>query len=257
MSYSSIGPTSNSVFLRHIKKAILGYSSEVPTCRQDRHGLVNVSDVSRPSSPRLQSRWYSESNFPPQLPRNAYDLPPRWKIIGLVNAFFDRPGMLFPYTYKKCILDGLEHGKDASLHSVRRSWLCLLNTIMAFSTILGDSSRNSIETSFTEADAFLQRALKLLPDLAVETANFETCQFSRSPSHAKCSFTNDHSSASFASDDSMRTRFAPFISDLVSTEIGRTSCVSDWDTRPIAARRIQSPRARTSEKGLVYVFYFG
>lgn len=175
ISYLSLGPTSNSAFLRHIKQAILGYSSTLPPNRQGRPGVVNISDVSRPLSPRLQPHWRSDSDFSSRSPRNAYDLPPRWKINGLVNAFFARPGMLFPYIYKKWILCGLEHAQEAPLRSVRRSWLCLLNTIMAFSTILGDSSRDSIETSFTEAEAFLQRALQLLPDLAVETANFETC----------------------------------------------------------------------------------
>lgn len=175
ISYISVGPTSNSAFLRHIKQAILGYSSRLPPSRQGRPSVVNISDVSRPLSPRLQPHWMSDSGFSSRSPRNAYDLPPRWKINGLVNAFFARPGMLFPYIYKKWILDGLEHAQEAPLRSVRRSWLCLLNTIMAFSTILGDSSRDSIETSFTDAEAFLQRALQLLPDLAVETANFETC----------------------------------------------------------------------------------
>lgn len=174
-SYAFIGPTSNSAFLKHIKKAILGYSSNFPPNRQDRPDLVNISDVSRPSPPRLQSHWKFDSELPSRLSKNAYELPPRWKIIGLVNAFFARPGMLFPYIYKKWILDGLDHGQNAPLHGVRRSWLCLLNTIMAFSTILGDSTWISVESSFTEADAFLQRALQLLPDFAVETANFETC----------------------------------------------------------------------------------
>lgn len=169
------GPTSNSAFLRHIKQAILGYSSRLPPNRQGRHSLVNISDVSRPSSPHLQSHWRSDSGFSSRLPRNAYDLPPRWKINGLVNAFFTRPGMLFPYIYKKWTLDGLEQVQKNSLRGVKRSWLCLLNAIMAFSTILGDSSRDSIETPFIEADAFLQRAHQLLPDLTVETANFETC----------------------------------------------------------------------------------
>lgn len=171
----SIGPTSNSAFLKHIKNAILGYSWKTSPDRQDRRDLININDVSRPSSPHLQSHWRSDPDFSSRLPANAYDLPPQWKIIGLVNAFFARPGMLFPYIYKRWILDGLGHGEDTPLHGVRRSWLCLLNTIMAFSTILGDSSGNSSETIFTEADAFLQRALQLLPDLAVETANFETC----------------------------------------------------------------------------------
>ncbi len=173
LSYISIGPTSNSAFLRHIKKAILGYSSRFPPTQQGRHDSVNINDVSRPSSPRPQSDWRPDLDFPSRLPRNVYDLPPRWKIITLVNAFFARPGMLFPYVYKKWILHSLE--QDASMQTPRRSWLCLLNAIMAFSTILGDSSGISMEASFTEADAFLQRALQLLPDLSVETANLETC----------------------------------------------------------------------------------
>lgn len=173
-SYFTLGPTSNSAFLKHIKEAILGFSSRLPPSRQGKRNLVNISEISRPSSPRQQTHWTTISNPSSRSPRNTYDLPPRLKINGLVNAFFARPGMLFPYIYKRWILDDLENTQKSPPGSMRRSWLCLLNAIMAFSTILGGSSGDSVDPLFTEAEAFLQRALQLLPDLAVETANFET-----------------------------------------------------------------------------------
>lgn len=136
---------------------------------------ASINHVSRPPSPRPLSPVSIQSGSQSSLAHNAYVLPPKWRIVELVNAFFARPGMLFPYIYRKWVLDELGDKQLTNLHCVRRSWLCLLNTIMAFSTALGAEQNISAGICTYESDVFLQRALKLLPDLAQRLATLETC----------------------------------------------------------------------------------
>ena len=88
--------------------------------------------------------------------------------------------MLFPYIHKRSVFDGLEQIRLTSFCGVRRSWLCLLNTIMAFATCVTTTSHDRKEHRIVEADVFLQRALALLPNLALKPANLESreCTYS-------------------------------------------------------------------------------
>lgn len=131
--------------------------------------------MSRPTSPHLLSPRPFQSDSLSYSALDIYILPPRQRIIELVNAFFARPGMLFPYIYRNWVLDELSEGQPQNLHYMRRSWLCLLNTIMAFSASLGAGRNVSASVCTTESDVFLQRALKLLPDLTRRLATLETC----------------------------------------------------------------------------------
>ncbi|KAF9892272.1 hypothetical protein FE257_002049 [Aspergillus nanangensis] len=112
---------------------------------------MGINRVSRPSSPHVTRSTGRDS-----WSQEPYVLPPRAKIIELVDAFFTRP--------------------------VRRSWLCLLNAIMAFSAALGAGKNDTpAQTCTDEADVFLQRALQLLPDLAKNVATLETQALEETP----------------------------------------------------------------------------
>ena len=137
---------------------------------------MNVNYISRPSSPPPLSLEKLRSATRSASIDDAYALPPKSKIINLVNRFFTETGMLFPYIYKKWVLDGLAGMNLTHLHGVRRSWLCLLNTIMAFATFLAPVPNDSVETGTPQADVFLQRALKLLPNITLKPANLEMCK---------------------------------------------------------------------------------
>ena len=104
------------------------------------------------------------------------ELPSNDVILRLVDKFFSHQiGLVFPYIYKKRVIDEVAKLSSPGFGGIRRSWLCLLNTIMAFGTALTtdhDSNENNIAT----ADIYLQRALKLLPNVALQPANIEICK---------------------------------------------------------------------------------
>lgn len=134
---------------------------------------VDSNFISRPPSPHALVRGKLGST--PQVESvDSSVLPSETRIIQLVDLFFAEFGMLFPYIYKKTVLDGLVEFKTANFHHVRRSWLCLLNTIMAFATslTLPDPQKQN-ETA--KADVYLHRAFKSLPNTSLKPANLETC----------------------------------------------------------------------------------
>ena len=131
--------------------------------------------LSRPHSPRAAPRERHHAAAAAETV-DCFALPPDTKITHLVNLFFSGMGLLFPYIYKKSIIDGLEEMKMTHFYRVRRSWLCLLNTIMAFATCVTTASHNRKQECAAEADVFLQRALALLPNLALKPANLEACK---------------------------------------------------------------------------------
>ncbi len=169
-----IGPTSNSAFFYHISNAVkeAGFpgQSTVPTASS-----TAANYLSRPHSPRAAP----QGRHHPTARADAVDccaLPPHAKVIQLVKLFFSGTGLLFPYIHKKSVFDGLEEMKMTNFCGVRRSWLCLLNTIMAFATCVTTAAHDRKENCAAEADLFLQRALALLPNLALKPANLEACE---------------------------------------------------------------------------------
>lgn len=175
------GPTSNSAFFSHIAKAIpedpsiTFHQSHFPLASQ-----VNVNYISRPPSPPPLSPEKLRSANRSGSVNDVYALPPKSRIVQLVNLFFAEIGMLFPYIYKKNVLEGLTEMKLTHFYGVRRSWLCILNTIMAFATCLATVPNDSLDIAAAEADVFLQRALKLLPNITFKPANLEMRKLSNS-----------------------------------------------------------------------------
>ena len=137
---------------------------------------ADAHEISRPPSPPNSAsknhRVASQAE-----PVDCYALPSERKIIHLVNSFFSSTGLLFPYIYKKHVLDGLVGMKNTQLYEVRRSWLCLLNTIMAFATCVTSAPQDRKADSVAQADVFLQRAIKLLPNIALKAGNLEACEY--------------------------------------------------------------------------------
>lgn len=166
------GGTSNPAFsnkISHALKEALNSNKQRKTL-----GMTDgdaASHISRPPSPyaMVSEKLASPPSFES---RDAFALPSPNTIIQLVNKFFSETGLIFPYIYKKAIYDGINHIKHRRFWEIRRSWLSLLNTILAFATVLTPSHERREDNIF-KADRFLQRALQLLPNVALQPANIE------------------------------------------------------------------------------------
>lgn len=137
---------------------------------------IAANYISRPASPGPGAMVSEKLTLPPSVEQpNIFGLPSTRVIMELVDRFFSGTGMLFPYIYKKSVYDEIAKLRPPSFGGVRRSWLCLLNAIMALAIALTPTEDKRRER-FAKADTFLQRALKLLPDVALQPANIEICK---------------------------------------------------------------------------------
>jgi hypothetical protein len=174
------GPTSNSEFFSHISNVVSQLGHLNPPTNASAATNTDTSYISRPPSPPASVR--GEYHFPHKTnPVDCFALPTEEKIIRLVDCFFLGTGVLFPYIYKKSVLDGLTEMKTKQPYGMRPTWLCLLNIIMAFATCVTATSEERRENCAAEADTFLQRALKLLPNISLTPANLEAGMYTCLP----------------------------------------------------------------------------
>jgi hypothetical protein len=173
------GPTSNSAFFSHIITGAV--QTEPGLGSRDIHAPwappgAALNYISRPASPPTLSPDQQRPQPRAEIGEDLIALPPHATVVELVNLFFSEIGMLFPYVYKTWIFDGLAKMRPPHRDGIRSSWLCLLNTMMAFATCLAQESDISGQDNVAKADVFLRRALKLIPNTAVKQANLETCR---------------------------------------------------------------------------------
>ena len=129
----------------------------------------SILDLSRPASPPLNA-----TN------RNRIDacvLPPEEEVLHLIDLFFSDTGMLFPYIHKGDLLQTWTTAKCNNFRSIRRSWLCLLNMIMAFATCVSASHDLPVEVSADNAEIYFERAYALAGNMAFTSGSLETVQF--------------------------------------------------------------------------------
>lgn len=157
------GPSSNSAFASHINDIIQAFYAH---STDNNNSPKDDLDSPPPPLPRDQQR-----TDPNVSDANAYMLPKKEKIVELVEEFFAGFCAMFPFLYKRHILDGLADLESSSFKGARRPWLCLVNTIMAFVTT--SAVRNRRGQDRTQAERFLQRALKWPPDVSLRCANLE------------------------------------------------------------------------------------
>jgi hypothetical protein len=68
---------------------------------------------------------------PGQEPLDLFALPPRHETLELVQRYFSDTGLLFPYIYPPTFFETYQHVKEDNLNKVRRTWLGLLNIMLA------------------------------------------------------------------------------------------------------------------------------
>lgn len=217
MIYLPSGPTSNIAFTRNIRRALYALLSR-PTPRH--HGAdagktnrLDIPhrpslDVSRPATPHgghasRPSHGHGHVQAPgdfPQLggldgggvgggggegPPDWYlRLPPDEEMDGLVSRFFADTGALFPFVHGPSFVDTYRRVKGLGFRRFRRSWLGLLNAILAMATVTSPSSARNANGGVSggvsageraaRAEVFYERAKALCLDQMLHGASLET-----------------------------------------------------------------------------------
>ncbi|KAG8352663.1 hypothetical protein FVEN_g9299 [Fusarium venenatum] len=156
------GPSSNIAFMRHILRAV-----------DKRKQLINdqspVTSVSE-HTPLGGSDDISKAD--------ANRLPPDHEMQRLINAYFTNTGILFPYIHEQEFLDTYHQFRASSFRSnVSRTWLGLLNMILAMATCTSCWEDTGSESHFEQSDVFYRRAQELCQAQMLRGTTLEIVQY--------------------------------------------------------------------------------
>ncbi|KAJ3547069.1 hypothetical protein NM208_g1698 [Fusarium decemcellulare] len=173
------GPSSNIAFMRHILRAMdkrrpsgrrLSSHASGSEFSPYEGGIVNSSNTLPPSSPSPTRNSFHNIN--------ANILPPDSEVQRLIRAYFSNTGLLYPYIYEKDFLDTYERLRAGAFRSnVRRTWLGLLNMILAMATCTSCWENSGSDYRFEQSDMYYRRARELCPAQIFRGTTLETVQY--------------------------------------------------------------------------------
>lgn len=173
------GPSSNIAFTRQIVRAVKTTLRSQPLpprgYRQDDHQQhPPMLQVSRPPSPMHQrvdtDDWRTEN---PDL----LSLPSDDECMRLTNQYFGRTGVLYPYIHEESFIQTYNTFKATRFRKVRRSWLGLLNLILAMATKTAVNSKLSAQEREEQSDMFFVRGWRLCEKQVKYSPSLEIVQF--------------------------------------------------------------------------------
>ena len=156
------GPSSNVAFLRHLTRGIVnsgtlsgGLANPLFKTGVYEGGFVNAS---RPPSPRIRP---SDRSSKRGEENSIFAVPPQAETLELIHRFFSDTGLLFPYIYAPAFLETFHQMAREKFGKVRRTWLGLLNMVLAMATITTSPGVADADARIAESDVFYQRGLGL------------------------------------------------------------------------------------------------
>ena len=171
-----LGSSSNIAFMRHIVRAIsdkLSFQHRDGTFRNEQGGSIEdvVFSATKPPSP---------SSLPELSRTHLHEsavnvLPPHQETELLIEAYFRNTGLLFPYIDQEGFLETYHHLKSQRFAAeIRRTWLGLLNMVLAMARCTADFTEIDQEVCLTPADVFYHRAKELCKTQMLRGTTLET-----------------------------------------------------------------------------------
>lgn len=168
------GPSSNIAFLRRISRAVAhAGNSDQPwtplTGPDSTHFDGGFMSVSRPSSPSRQSK--------PEKQINLYALPPESQTLSIIKRYFSDTGFLYPFLHEESFIQTYMQMRGKHPSGVRKSWLGLLNMVLALATSTAVNDGLKAEARIAESNIFYQRAMGLCLNQIMRGASLEIVQY--------------------------------------------------------------------------------
>ncbi|KAH8738453.1 fungal-specific transcription factor domain-containing protein [Ilyonectria robusta] len=173
------GPSSNIAFMRQIFRAMAKQSAaagdSVSPSSSNGIGLYQTGmiNVSRPlSSSSAKGRAGETSSA---VETNV--LPPDHETRKLIHSYFSNTGLLFPFIHQESFLETYEHMRQQNFRiNVRRTWLGLLNMILAMAICTG-WAEDGTEYQNEQSDVYYRRATELCKTQMLRGTTLETVQY--------------------------------------------------------------------------------
>lgn len=110
---------------------------------------------------------------------DPHSLPDNIKMDELIDDYFMNTGLLYPYIHESTFREYYEQMKATRFAQVRRTWLALLNIILATSVKSAFNPVKSPENRISEAFIYYQRAVKICGDDMYRGSSLEIGNFPR------------------------------------------------------------------------------
>ncbi|KAL1963182.1 hypothetical protein VTN77DRAFT_8615 [Rasamsonia byssochlamydoides] len=170
------GPSSNIAFMRHISRAITQANSRnsyLPSVSpSDRYGGGMMSVSRSQPAPESDSKRRDSHGV------NIYALPSESRTWYLIQKYFQKTGQLLPFIHEQSFCETYFQMKRDNFTKVRRTWLGLLNIVLAIATSLcTDDSELPAEKRIQESDVYYQRANALCDRESKRNTSLEMVQY--------------------------------------------------------------------------------
>ena len=168
------GLSSHIAFVRQIGRAMAadGNPTELRTpslsedFRQIDNGIVNAS---RPASPS-----YAHSSARDDETIRIYELPPTSETRELMRQYFSNTGLLFPFIHEPSFLTTYDRMESERFAQTSRTWLGLLNMILAMAKSTSGDPSDSDPAQSRAANVFYRRAFDLCKKQMLRGTSLET-----------------------------------------------------------------------------------
>jgi hypothetical protein len=165
--------------MRHISHAMVLKGNEeglTSPNKSDTGGPVDngIVNVSRPPSPNVGPYSKRRNTSHPGPTLNT--LPSESVTRSLIEKYFSNTGCLFPYIHAPSFWEAYEQMKNANFMKVRRTWLGLLNMVLAMASNVNSQHivSQSAKDRIVQSDEYYQRALGLCQTQILRGSSLET-----------------------------------------------------------------------------------
>lgn len=173
-----LGPSSNIAFIGHVTRALATSASVTGAFPKDLKGPTEAqldSDATaHPTSPIPGTSDYSTERVVRPERVNMFVLPPEARCRHFINLYFQNTNILFPYLHQPTFLDQYEVALKTGFSKVRRTWLALLNIVMAMGSRTNTERDVSPEEKYRTAEIFYHRATALCNEHLLRLASLDS-----------------------------------------------------------------------------------
>lgn len=179
-------------FVGERSSAYFGESSNIHLLRWLLSAMAVIWNIKRPEQPAGATSHvfthdqlvYVPGEYSPMATETSQSsdssmtaLPPAAKIEDLMRVYFHTMGLLFPFLHEPTFRDTYDRFKRSEFRTVRRTWLGVLNMIMAMATNIGRggglSAKQRLETSLV----FYRRAVALCNPPSIRTVSLDIVHY--------------------------------------------------------------------------------
>jgi Fungal specific transcription factor domain len=251
--YTSSGPSSNIAFIGHVTRALASSANVTATFSKDfRRTASTFESSSRVNTGRNSPAPSASGEFdvrPGSV--NIYVLPPQKRVLHYINLYFSNTNILFPYLHQPSFQDAYDEALKGGFSKVRRTWLALLNLVMAMGSRASTEPDVTAEEKYRTAEVFYQRGFGLCDGHFLRLASLD------SGIHQDVGTENEGSwhieSAPTAADESLFAEYAETEPVLDYAWFGSSNRAAVGAALKSGAAEIPAFGERTKKAGLVWL----